>query len=106
MAACRDERTWAGGDRRDVWRVHQGDAVCVSGTVVRYSPALLAGLRGGALLITGGFTLTPFPGWYSFLGSEYFAGIPVPVIVFVAAFVAVHMLMNRTPVGRKRRGGR
>ena len=64
------------------------------------SLALLAGLRGGALLITGGFTLTPFPGWYSLLGSGYVAGIPFPVIVFAAAFVAVHVLMNYTPFGR------
>ena len=64
------------------------------------SLALLAGLRGGALLISGGFTLTPFPSWYSFLGSGYVAGIPVPVIVFTTVFVAVHVLMNHTPFGR------
>lgn len=62
--------------------------------------ALLTGLTGAAELITNGFPLTPFPDWYNFLGGGYLAGIPVPAIIFLAAFAIVHVLMNHTPFGR------
>jgi len=62
--------------------------------------ALLTGLMGAAELITNGFPLTPFPGWYNFLGGGYLAGIPFPALVFLLAFAAVHVLMNHTSFGR------
>jgi len=62
--------------------------------------ALLTGLRGGALLLTGGFPLTPFPEWYNFLGSGYVLGMPFPVLVLVAGFIAIHVLMRYTAFGR------
>ena len=64
------------------------------------SLALLTGLRGAALKITGGFSLTPFPEWYNFLGSGYVLGIPFPAIIFAATFAAVFFLMNYTTFGR------
>ena len=64
------------------------------------SLALLTGLRGAALKITGGFSLTPFPEWYNFLGSGYVLGIPFPAIVFAATFAVVFFLMNYTTFGR------
>jgi sugar transport system permease protein len=83
-------------------------------------------LRGAAQLITNGFPISPFPEWFSFLGSGYlpvpdwinpshwtwapvwvhhffgdrFPGIPFPVVLFLLTFAAVHFVMNHTPYGR------
>ena len=57
-------------------------------------------LRGAAYLITAGFPLTPFPQWYSFFGSGYVWHVPFPAIVFLSAFVFIHLLMNNTTFGR------
>lgn len=62
--------------------------------------AMYTGLRGGALMITKGFPITPFPQWYYFFGGGYVLGIPFPTIVFVLAFISVHVLMNYTSFGR------
>jgi ribose/xylose/arabinose/galactoside ABC-type transport system permease subunit len=62
--------------------------------------ALFTGLRGAALELTGGFPITPFPEWFSFLGSGYLLGVPVPALVLLAAFVATHLTMQRTRFGR------
>ena len=62
--------------------------------------ALLTGLRGGALMLTGGFALTPFPDWYNFLGGGAVLGIPVPAIIFVVVFAVIQILMNQTAFGR------
>jgi ribose/xylose/arabinose/galactoside ABC-type transport system permease subunit len=62
--------------------------------------ALFSGLRGGALLLTHGFPLTPFPDWYIWLGRGYVAGVPVPAIVFLAVFAAVWFAANYTAPGR------
>lgn len=57
-------------------------------------------LRGAAQLITNGFPITPFPEWFSFLGSGYLLGVPFPAILFLLTFGAVYFLMNHTPFGR------
>lgn len=62
--------------------------------------ALMTGLSGAAELITNGFPLTPFPGWYNTIGGGYLAGVPVPVLVFLAAFLSMYFLMNNTVFGR------
>jgi sugar transport system permease protein len=62
--------------------------------------ALMTGLSGAAELITNGFPLTPFPEWYNVLGGGYVIGIPVPALVFIAAFLVMHFLMNNTVFGR------
>ena len=62
--------------------------------------ALFSGLRGGALLLTGGFPSTPFPDWYIQLGRGYVAGMPIPAIVFVAVFAAAYFVMHYTALGR------
>ena len=56
-------------------------------------------LTGAAELITGGFSLTPFPEWYNFLGGGYLFGVPFPAIVFVLVFVIIHFVMNFTSFG-------
>lgn len=62
--------------------------------------ALLTALRGGALLVTGGFPVSSFPDWFKVLGGGDFLGIPVPAMIFAATFIAVHVLMNNTTFGR------
>jgi ribose/xylose/arabinose/galactoside ABC-type transport system permease subunit len=62
--------------------------------------ALFTALRGIANLITGGFPLATFPGWFGFFGGGYLFGIPFPVYVFAATFVGTHLLMNYTRFGR------
>ncbi len=62
--------------------------------------ALMTGLSGAAELITNGFPLTPFPGWYNVIGGGYLLGVPVPALVFVAVFAAMHLVMNNTTFGR------
>ncbi len=62
--------------------------------------ALMTGLSGAAELITNGFPLTPFPGWYNFIGGGYLFGIPFPAMIFLVAFACVHVLMNYTTFGR------
>jgi sugar transport system permease protein len=62
--------------------------------------ALMTGLSGAAELITNGFPLTPFPGWYNFIGGGYLLGIPFPAILFLLTFVLLQFLMNYTAFGR------
>lgn len=63
--------------------------------------ALMTGLSGAAELITNGFPLTPFPGWYGFLGGGYiFLGIPFPALIFLLTFAVLQLLMNHTAFGR------
>ena len=57
-------------------------------------------LKGASELITNGFPLTPFPQWYSFIGSGYVCGIPFPAVIFLAVFCAIQVLMSFTAFGR------
>jgi len=62
--------------------------------------ALFTGLKGGALMLTGGIPLTPFPVWYEFLGGGYVLGIPFPTLVLLIAFAGIHALTRYTKLGR------
>lgn len=62
--------------------------------------AWLTIFRGAAMLLTHGFPLTPFPEWYSYYGSGYWHGVPVPTLVFAATFAALWCLAHRTTFGR------
>ena len=62
--------------------------------------ALMTGLSGAAELITNGFPLTPFPGWYNFIGGGYIFGIPFPALLFLLTFIILQFLMNYTAFGR------
>ena len=57
-------------------------------------------LRSAAKLITGGFPTTPFPDWFSFLGSGFVLGVPFPALLFLLIFLIVQFLMSHTPFGR------
>jgi ribose/xylose/arabinose/galactoside ABC-type transport system permease subunit len=68
--------------------------------------ALYTAHRGLALKLTKGFSITPFPEWFSILGGrlpitlgDYTIGVPVPALVLLAVFVVVHFLMRHTTFG-------
>jgi ribose/xylose/arabinose/galactoside ABC-type transport system permease subunit len=85
-----------------------GGIGCLSGWLrVRFNvPTFIATLawmtvlRGAAGDITNGFPITPFPEWFSFLGSGYVWRIPFPAIVFVVVFALIQFLMGFTAFGR------
>ncbi|MBN9271818.1 ABC transporter permease [Mesorhizobium sp. 65-26] len=62
--------------------------------------AMFTALRGAANLITGGYPLATFPGWFEYFGGGYLLGIPFPVYIFAATFFGMHFLMNNTRFGR------
>ncbi|MGE5607553.1 MAG: ABC transporter permease [Bacteroidota bacterium] len=63
--------------------------------------ALMAGLYGGAFLLTNSFPVTSFPEWYSFFGSGYLLGvIPFPAIVFLVVFGVMWFVSKFTTFGR------
>ncbi len=63
--------------------------------------AFMASLSGFAMLITGGFPITPFPEWFNFIGGGYIFGVvPFPAVVFLLVFLALHVIMKFTSYGR------
>jgi ribose/xylose/arabinose/galactoside ABC-type transport system permease subunit len=61
---------------------------------------MLAAARGFSLGITGGSTISGFPGDFLFLGQGAFLGIPIPVWVAVVVAVGAHVVLTRTTFGR------
>lgn len=64
--------------------------------------------RGFTLIYTDGRPISGITnpdysgsGFLSFIGRESFLGIPVPVIIFALAFIAMYFLLNKTATGRK-----
>lgn len=62
--------------------------------------ALYTGLHGGALMLTNGFPITPFPPAFSFLGSGSVFGIPFTAVVLGVAFLLAHAMLSFTSLGR------
>jgi ribose/xylose/arabinose/galactoside ABC-type transport system permease subunit len=62
--------------------------------------ALLAALRGGANIVTGGFPLTTFPASFSLLGAGTIGGMPVSVLLLIGAGIGMHVLLQHTRFGR------
>ncbi len=62
--------------------------------------ALMTIEAGLAFLITDGFPITPYPGWFSFLGMGYVFGVPFPAIIFILVFIILNFLMSHTSFGR------
>lgn len=56
--------------------------------------------RGGAFLICKGYTLADLPSGISFIGAGKVAGVPVPIIIFVAVAVASYFVLYHTSFGR------
>lgn len=64
------------------------------------SLAMLTILFGSASLVTKGFPIASFPEWFSWIGSGYILGIPVPAIFFLSIFGLTYFIMNFTVFGR------
>ncbi len=63
--------------------------------------ASLTILKGAAQLITNGFPISSFPGWFNFLGGGYIFGeIPFPALIFIIVFLAVSFVTKYTEFGR------
>lgn len=56
--------------------------------------------RGMAFLITGGFSIYQVPGTLPWLGQGRLMGIPNTIILLVILYVAAHIFMTRTRLGR------
>ncbi len=61
--------------------------------------ATLAMGRGLTLAVSNGQTIFSFPDSYNYLGEGEIAGIPVPVIVLLLAFIVAHFVLSRTVFG-------
>ncbi|NLM70540.1 MAG: ABC transporter permease [Synergistaceae bacterium] len=55
--------------------------------------------RGLSFIYTGGAPITGFPSLFRLPGAGVVAGLPVPAIIFGAAFVSAHILLERCPWG-------
>jgi putative xylitol transport system permease protein len=69
-------------------------------------PALIVTLglwqvcRGSAFLICGGYTIANVPTGMRFIGAGHIAGVPVPIIIFVAVAIVTYFVLYHTTFGR------
>lgn len=79
----------------------------LNGYVVSYvgAPAMMATLgtstlyEGIGLYLSKGNSISGFPGEFYWFGNGTVAGIPVPMIIFVAVIAVTYLLLERTPWG-------
>jgi ribose/xylose/arabinose/galactoside ABC-type transport system permease subunit len=57
-------------------------------------------MGGGALVITRGYTIVGLPRAFDVIGQGHIAGIPVPVIIFIAVAVVGYFVLYYTTFGR------
>ncbi len=62
--------------------------------------ALTEAARGGAVLVTGGNTISGLTPSFTFMGQGYVGPIPMAIIVLVIAFAVMWTILNKTPYGR------
>jgi len=60
---------------------------------------LMVAGRGIAQLINSGQIVTFSHDSFAFIGTGYFLGLPMPVILVIVTFIAVQLLMRRTALG-------
>lgn len=65
------------------------------------SLAMMAVLVGFANLLTDGNPIESFPEWFGVLGSGRLMGVPVPVYLFAATFIVMHVVARYTTFGRE-----
>jgi ribose/xylose/arabinose/galactoside ABC-type transport system permease subunit len=69
-------------------------------------PALIVTLamweitKGVAFQVSGGYSITQMPEALVWFGSGTIAGVPVPVIAFIAVAVIAYFILSHTPFGR------
>lgn len=62
--------------------------------------ALTEAARGGAVLVTGGKTISGITDSFRFLGQGYVGPVPMAIIILAVAFVIMWIILNKTPFGR------
>jgi ribose transport system permease protein len=62
--------------------------------------AVMMMARGLAFIITGGFSIYQVPKALTWLGQEGMLGVPNTVLLLVILYVAAHIFMSHTPMGR------
>src|SRR5689334_6304022 len=61
--------------------------------------AMLGMAQGAGLLLTNGRPVSGFPDAYAVIGQGRLGPIPLPIIVALVVYVAIHMLLTRTKFG-------
>ena len=62
--------------------------------------ALTEAARGGAVLVTGGNTISGLSSGFTFMGQGYVGPIPMAVIILLICFAIMWVILNKTPYGR------
>lgn len=63
--------------------------------------ALTEAARGGAVMVTGGQTISGLTKSYTFLGQGYIGGvIPMAIVILAICFIVCYIILNKTPFGR------
>lgn len=62
--------------------------------------AMLAIARGATMLWTGGFPITGLGESFGFIGTGWFAGIPMPVWISIVIVAIAVLITNKTKLGR------
>lgn len=62
--------------------------------------ALTEAARGGAVLVTGGNTISGLTSSFTFLGQGFIGPIPMSIVILVAAYIVMWIILNKTPYGR------
>lgn len=62
--------------------------------------ALTEAARGGAVLLTKGQTISGLTKSFTAMGQGYIGPIPIAVLILVLAFIAMWIILNKTPYGR------
>jgi len=60
----------------------------------------MALFRGAAMIISRAKPVTDFPAFFAWFGQGDVAGVPTPLVLWLAVAVAAALLVVRTPVGR------
>lgn len=62
--------------------------------------ALTEAARGGAVLVTGGNTISGLTSSFTAMGQGYVGPIPIAIIILAVCFVICYIILNKTPFGR------
>ncbi|MFT5874909.1 MAG: inositol transport system permease protein [Clostridium sp.] len=61
---------------------------------------MMIAARGVALLYTGGTPVTNLSPAFQYIGSGYFLGVPVPIIIMLLVAIISHILLKHTKFGK------
>lgn len=62
--------------------------------------ALTEAARGGAVIVTGGNTISGLSKSFTFMGQGYMGPIPMAVVIMLIVFAVMYIILGKTPYGR------